>query len=230
MSNHPRKITSEEISLFEDKLRRLQTKAKTKGITKLRCAIYARKSSKDETETSLPAQISYCRKLIDSCEYLEETHLFQEDNVSGMFVDNRVEFMKMFELVGKHEIDVIVCMKWDRFARRTSDSQSFNELARIHQVYVLAGDNAIYVKDSASNFTQTVYQATAELYARRSAEDTFNTLATAAEEGRYVCGKPPLGYRKNSIGKLEINLDEAIIVNKIFNLIKERKNVNIICQ
>ena len=59
MSNHPRKITSEEISLFEDKLRRLQTKAKTKGITKLRCAIYARKSSKDETETSLPAQISF---------------------------------------------------------------------------------------------------------------------------------------------------------------------------
>ena len=39
---------------------------------------------------------------------LEEVALFQEDNVSGMNVEKRKEFLKMFELVESKSIDVIV--------------------------------------------------------------------------------------------------------------------------
>lgn len=230
MSNQTRKITTDEISLFEEMLCRLNRKTNTKGIQKLRCAIYARKSTKDETDTSLDAQISYCRELIKSSHLLEESYLFQEDDVSGMFVDKRKEFLKMFELVEKHKVDVIVCMAWDRFARKLADTQRYNEIAHRNNVYVLAGDNSIFVKDSSSNFAQTIHQATSELFARQTAEKTLNCLLNEAKKGNYISGQAPFGYRKNGMKKLEMDIDEATIVSKIFSLLKARKNVNVCCQ
>lgn len=224
-----RKITTEEISLFKEMLNKLNKKAKTKGIQRLRCAIYARKSTKDETETSISAQISYCRRIVESCEMLEEAYVFQEDDVSGMFVDKREQFLKMFELVATRQIDVIICYRWDRFARRLSDCQSYMELARSKDVYILSGDDVCFVHDASSLFSQTIYQATSELFARKTAETMIDSLMNKAREGYHICGQPPIGYRKNSINKLEINLEEAIVVNKIFSLLKERKNLYICC-
>lgn len=222
-----RNIKNEEIQIFEDMLQKLGRKTRTKSIQKLRCAIYARKSSKDETATSLDAQISYCRELIDKCSLLEEKYVFQEDNVSGMWVDKRDEFLKMFELVKKREIDVIVCMAWDRFARKSADLEVYREIACQNQVYVLAGDDAIFVNDSSSKFAQSIMLASNEYFARKYAEKTFNCLSNLAKKGEYVCGKAPFGYQRNSINSLDINTDEAIIVNQIFALIKSRKDIYI---
>lgn len=62
-------ILSRHIMPYEDECfrRMLETRSKrasTKGITKLRCAIYARKSQEDTKDTSLSAQITYCTDLI----------------------------------------------------------------------------------------------------------------------------------------------------------------------
>lgn len=230
MNNLTRDISTEEISLFKDMLCKLNLKTKTKGIQKLRCAIYARKSTKDEKETSLDAQISHCRDLISKSSFLEEVHVFQEDDVSGMSTDKRTEFKRMFELVEKRAIDVIVCMAWDRFARKLADSQRYTEIAFRNDVYVLTGDNALFVKDAASNFARTLYQATSELFARQGAEKTINSLLTQAKKGKYVSGQAPFGYRKNGLNKLEMNFNEATIVSKIYSLIQARKNLYFCCE
>ena len=53
--NFVRNINDEEIKIFTEMLYKLSRKSTTKDIQRLRCAIYARKSSKDETATSLDA-------------------------------------------------------------------------------------------------------------------------------------------------------------------------------
>ena len=223
--NFVRNINDEEIKIFTEMLYKLSRKSTTKDIQRLRCAIYARKSSKDETATSLDAQISYCRELIKQNSLLEEQYVFQEDNVSGMWSNKRDEFLKMFELVKERKIDVIVCMAWDRFARKSADLETYREIAYQNHVYILTGDNTIIVKDSASKFAQTIMLASNEYFARQAAEKTFNCLLNLAKNGEYVCGKAPFGYQKNSINSLDIDFNEAIVVNKIFTLVKSRKNV-----
>lgn len=221
MSNS-RMISNDESLIFQDMLNKLKSKTKTKDIQRLRCAIYARKSTEDTKATSLETQISYCRDMILSSPFLEEVHVFQEDNVSGMGVEKRKEFLKMFELVESESVDVIVCMAWDRFARKSSDSLIYSEKARKNNVYILTGDNSVVIKDAVSNFAHEIHLASNELFARVSAERTMENLIKIAKNGKYVSGEPPLGYQISSINNLEINVEESLIVDKIFTLLKTR--------
>ena len=78
------------------------------GIEKLRTAIYARKSAEDERQTSLPTQIEVCKEFISEYDMLTLTKIYSEDNVSGMFTDNRTEYLAMLAAAERQEIDVIV--------------------------------------------------------------------------------------------------------------------------
>ena len=47
----------------------------------------------------------------------ELTAVFQEDNKSGMFMDNRDEFLAMLSKAERGEIEAIVVLRLDRLAR-----------------------------------------------------------------------------------------------------------------
>ena len=229
-NDYVRDLTPAEIDVFKGMLERLQSKKKTQNIKRLRCAIYARKSQVDEKETSLYAQVNYCRKLIAKCELLEETQIFQEDNVSGMWVEKRIEFQKMLELVEKREIDVIVCFHSDRLSRDISDSLISRKKITNCDAYILEGNDSTVVNDATSLFVKTITLATNDLYARQYAEKTMNCLISIAEQGRYVSGKAPFGYSYNFTSKeLEICLEEAVVVTSIFNQVIQRKDICIYC-
>lgn len=87
------------------------------GQTKLRVAIYARKSAEDERQSSLPTQIQMCRDFVAQYDFMEIVKVFQEDNKSGMSKDNRTEFLEMLNLAAKKDIDAIVAIRYDRIAR-----------------------------------------------------------------------------------------------------------------
>ena len=109
-----RPLTDIEITELKEKLRILQDK---RGIDKLRVAIYARKSAEDERQTSLETQIANCKDFLADYDFFHITHVLQEDNVSGMFTDNRTQYQKAMSLAEQGEIDVLVVMRLDRLAR-----------------------------------------------------------------------------------------------------------------
>lgn len=78
-----RVVTDAECQVFSNMLERKAKRTNSNAST-LKCAIYARKSQEDETDTSLPTQINYCKELIESCSLLELAEVYSEDNVSGM--------------------------------------------------------------------------------------------------------------------------------------------------
>lgn len=222
-NDYVRDITPAEIGIFQSMLERLNAKKKTQHIKRLRCAIYARKSQVDEKATSLYAQVNYCRKLIGKCELLEEVAVFQEDNVSGMWTEKRLEFQRMLELVENREIDVIVCFHSDRLSRDISDSLSSRKKIAKCDAYILEGNDSMVVNDATSLFVKTITLATNDLYARQYAEKTMNCLMSIAEQGRYLGGTAPFGYSYNLASKsLEIYLDEAVVVINIFNQVIQR--------
>lgn len=55
-------------------------------------------------------------------DFLEIVSIFQEDNVSGMFTDGRVQFKDMMNAVRNRLIDVVIVAKLDRLARDLADA------------------------------------------------------------------------------------------------------------
>ena len=214
-----RTITVDEKNFFEKQLIKLRSSKKQKSINKLRCAIYARKSQEDETNTSLPTQIKYCEELINTCDLLELKYTLSEDKVSGMFTD-RDKYNELLNLIDNKLIDVVVIMRWDRLNRASHNCASILERARNNNVYILAGDSVCVLNSPSSIFTSQVLWCANELEARKYAESTTSTLIDAAKQGKYVCGRPPFGYKLNNLmkkGEIELDIEEAVIVSEIFN-------------
>lgn len=206
-----------EVKMFEEMLSTRQGRPSTKSLKRLRCAIYARKSQADEKDVSLDAQISYCRDMIERSGLLELTAIFQEDDRSGMSTSKRTEFLRMFEQVCAHEIDVIVVYKWDRFARDRLDAGTYRNIAAQKGVYVLAGDQNVVVEDAASKLVLDILMDFNEYTARDSAEKTKNALVNEASKGYRMGGLAPFGY-ENAFRSLEVNLEEAALVSEAFDM------------
>lgn len=221
--NNSRAIYEYEIALFKTILNKKKMKEKTKDLKKLRCAIYARKSQIDEKDTSLITQINYCTDLISQCDILELTSTYQEDNRSGMW-DNREEFQKMISAVEQNEIDVVVVYKWDRFARKSCDTQIYyNKIVQCGGT-VLAGDSTFNIDSAQSLFMQQIMWNNSEYQARATAERAIQTMINISKQNRYVAGKAPYGY--NQINqKLEINIDEAIVIKNIFEKLSAGESI-----
>lgn len=222
-----RTITKAEEDIFERMIERLHSKKTTKDIKKLKCAIYARKSTEDISGYSILAQIAFCREMISSSKYLEETAVFSEEDVSGFDFSNRKEFLKVLELVDNREIDVIVVQAWDRFSRNDGQCSflvdKFNRLG----VYVLAGDDTGLELSAENRLHQQVQWLLTEYEARRYAQKTKGDLIYAAQNGSYISGGiVPYGYNKlpkavdNKI-RLGIDAIKSIAVIEIFNSIAQ---------
>lgn len=230
-----RVLTLREIEFLEDLLKRKQNRKPKRGkkieeITRLRCAIYARKSQEDTRDTSLNAQIEYCKILIDSCDLLELKEVYSEDNVSGM-TDKRPEFQKMIANVVEGKIDVVVCYKMDRFARKAYITEMYEDLIRINNGCLLTGDNEIAIQNAQQKYFHQMLLLNNEYQARSSAEKTKDTfMNNLRKSGKYVTGKPPLGYQRGIDGKLEVNSDEALIIDEIYQSFLGGKSLtSIVC-
>lgn len=202
--------------LTDNELQQLHTMLEQKRLPKLRTAIYARKSAEDERQTSIPTQIESCKKMIAEYDFLELTHVFKEDNVSGMFTENRNEYLRMLSLVENKELDVIVVMKLDRLARDLCDSSTAIKLLNLYGCYLIAGDDVSDSNTPAGEFMRNILLAQNQFHARRVASDVMATECNNARNGYTAGGIPPYGLKV--IGKrFEIDENEAPAIRIMFD-------------
>lgn len=220
-------LDNSEIKLLQ---KTLKQKSDKNNISKLRTAIYARKSAKDTKQTSIPAQIAECERFIENYEFLAHTHTFQEDNVSGMFTDKRDEFKKMLSKAENGEIDVIVVMKLDRFSRSVEDAS--NGIKRLQQAgcYLIAGDIDCMPKTPSDGLLFNIMTAINQYYAQRAASDVMTSECRNAREG-FATGIVPYGYkilranRKDS-PTIIVNEKEAPAIRLLFKMIAQGDSYN----
>lgn len=189
-----RTLDKNEIKQLKQKLEQLKSKT---GITKLRTAIYARKSAEDETQTSIATQIAQCKQLIASYDFLELTDTFSEDNRSGMFTANRTEYHKLLNKAENKEIDVIVVMKLDRLARDLGDASTTIKLLNVFGCYLIAGDDITDSHTPVGEFLRNILLAQNQYHARRVASDVMATECNNARNGISAGGVPPYRFESH---------------------------------
>ena len=220
-------LDNSEIELLQ---KTLKQKSDKNNISKLRTAIYARKSAEDTKQTSIPAQIAECERFIENYDFLVHTYTFQEDNVSGMFTDKRDKFKEMLSMAENGEIDVIVVMKLDRFSRSVEDAS--NGIKRLQQAgcFLIAGDIACMPTTPSDGLLLNIMTALNQYYAQRAASDVMTSECRNAREG-FATGVVPYGYKilranRKDPPKIIVNDKEAPAIRLMFKMIAQGDSYN----
>ena len=204
--------------LIDAELIRLQSIKNQKGLEKLRVAIYARKSREDIHQSSLETQIETCKSFMQFYpDYFDVSlsEVYSEDNVSGMYIDNREQLHLMMERVKSGMIDVVLCTKVDRLSRSGLNAEKLIQEMNESKAYFIGGDDL--GDNSASGvLLKQIQWSINEFHVRRSVEDMIAGKIKKTKDG-YACGGPGnFGY--DVVNKrYVINPQEAIAVSIIYD-------------
>ena len=213
-------LNQEEIKALKKKLERNREEY---GAKYLRTAIYARKSTPDEHETSLSTQIALCTEFIKKYDFLQLSATFQEDDRSGMFTDNREQFLQMLERVKKHEIDVIVVLRLDRLGRNLADMLKTINTLNSYGCALLAGDDVFDASTPVGEFMRTILLGQNQYQARVTASRVMQSEIHNVQSGTSAGGQPPYGLK--IIDKCYyINEEEAPAVRTMFSMAANGKS------
>ena len=200
----------------------------------MRAAVYARKSTDHQSESTIEEQIRRCTHYIEAQGW--ELSEIYDDTGTGMNTD-RPGFSKMMEEI--EDWDVTVAYKLDRFHRDSRNSQDWAiELNGMSKNFV-AIDISVDTTTAMGMGIFKVITALNEMEVALTRERTRMGLSGVKAQGRWV-GKPPYGYdsvfklteEQSDKGILVINEAEAEVVRMIFEMrasqvevIKKKKKV-----
>lgn len=185
----------------------------------MRCAIYARVSTKrEEQKNSLQNQIALAESV--AREYgFTVVERYIDNGISGAGIKNRSEILRLLEDAKKKKFDVVIAKSVSRLGRNTLQSmQLADQLERIPVRLILPEDNY----DTDTSRSRLMFNLKAILAedenAKLSERIKLGLQASAREGGRRV-SIPPYGYMVNPVSKkLEVNEETASVVREIFRL------------
>ena len=187
---------------------------------RLRCAIYARKSTEHNLDlafNSLDAQREACEAYIKSQAHegwglVRER--FDDGGLSGASLD-RPALQDLLNRVRARQIDIIVVYKVDRLTRSLADFAKLVELFDANDVSFVSVTQSFNKTSSMGRLTLNVLLSFAQFEREVIGERVRDKIAASKRKVIWVGGPVPLGYRSEA-KKLEIVPEEAELVRKIF--------------
>ena len=182
----------------------------------LMVAAYARVSTNsDEQLVSLDAQKTYYEKLIRRNPRWEYAGLYYDEGVTGTKKDKRSGLLRMLQDCRKGKIDRIIVKSISRLARNTVDTlEIVRELNDLGITIWFEKENI----DTGSMNGELMLSILSGLAQSESASISANekwSVQKRFEQGKFVIGFPPYGYR-NENGRMVIIPEQAEIVRWIF--------------
>lgn len=187
-------------------------------------AIYVRTSSESQQfGYSIEEQLRRC---FERCEFLnwDVGFIFRDEAESGKDIE-RPMFQQMMETAEVGHIDVIVFWKLDRFSRSLLHAVQLEKRLREYGVALHSVTEQIDTTTSAGRFNFRNIANAAEFEREMISERSQMGLRALAKENRWPNDQPPLGYQKRPDGKLEIDDEEAELVERIFDLYLDLKSM-----
>lgn len=180
-------------------------------------AAYIRVSTDDQTEYSPDAQLKAIKAYCEKNDYfLDPAYIYVDEGYSGRKAEKRPAFMKMIGTAKKKPapFKVILCHKFDRFARNREDSVVYKSL--LHKE---CGIKVVSITESIENdkmgiIMESMLEAMAEYYSINLGEEVKKGMTEKAGRGE-PCSIPPFGYKMVD-KKLVIVPAEAEIIRKIY--------------
>jgi len=153
--------------------------------------IYARYSSHSQTEQSIEGQLHDGYAFAEKCGY----------RVVGEYIDraltgksdDRPDFQRMIRDAEKHQFQIVIVWKLDRFARNRYDSAMYKRILKKHGVRVVSVMENI--TDSPEGIIlEGMLEALAEYYSANLSENIRRGQQESIKKGWFPGGPPPMGY------------------------------------
>lgn len=195
-------------------------------------ALYIRVSTDEQTEYSPDAQLDELLKYAQAHQLeVNENYIFRDEGISGRNAAHRPAFMKMIALAKKRPrpFDVILCHKFDRFARSREDSVIYKALLkRDCGIRVISIKEPVPQDEKFGVIYESMLEAMAEYYSLNLAEEVKKTMVRKAEKGEYQA-HAPFGYQNKDKTLIPVET-ESKIVSYIFSLFNNNQSCYAIAQ
>jgi site-specific DNA recombinase len=203
----------------------------TKHKKHINCAIYTRVSTSEGLEqefTSLDNQRESAESYIQS-QKSEGWALLPERYNDGGYTGANTErpaLKRLLDDIKKGNIHCVVVYKVDRLSRSLLDFSQLLEFFEQNNVAFVSVTQAFNTNTSMGRLTLNILLSFAQFEREIISERTRDKMGAARKKGKWVGGRPPLGYDLDRINhKLIISPDEAKIVTEIFNLYSEKRSL-----
>ncbi len=202
--------------------------AKPEARKTFRCAIYTRKSTEEGLEqefNSLDAQREAGELYIKSQKH-EGWECLDAKYDDGGFTGANMErpgLRRLLADIAAGKIDCVVVYKVDRLSRSLLDFAKIIEVFDRHQVTFVSVTQSFNTASSMGRLTLNVLLSFAQFERDMISERTRDKMRAARRKGRWVGGKPILGYNVENT-KLVVEPLESLRVQQIFDLYLDLKS------
>jgi len=170
------------------------------GKSRLRCAIYTRKSTEeglDQEFNSLDAQREACAAYIASQVgigwKLVPDH-YDDGGISGGTME-RPALQRLLQDIRDRKIDVVVVYKIDRLTRSLMDFSRIVEIFDANTVSFVSVTQQFNTTTSMGRLTLNVLLSFAQFEREVTAERIRDKIAASKKKGMWMGGRVPLGYK-----------------------------------
>lgn len=197
----------------------------------IRCAIYTRKSTTEGLEqdfTSLDAQRESAESYIQSQKHLGWINLpfrYDDGGFTGASIE-RPALQRLLQDIKDKKIDCVVVYKVDRLSRSLLDFVKLLQFFDEQQITFVSVTQHFNTNTSMGRLTLNILLSFAQFEREMISERTKDKMGAARKKGRWVGGRPALGYDLDYHNKkLVVNPKEAELVRHIFELYLEKKSL-----
>jgi site-specific DNA recombinase len=188
----------------------------------LRCAIYARYSSDQQSPLSIIDQVRKCSEFANQQGWLVlEPHVYKDEEMSGVGSD-RPSLQRLLEVATTvpRPFDVVLVDDTSRLSRRQTDMLGIFERLPFAGVRIVAVSQGIDSDSEQADVLVTVHGLVDSLYVKELAKKTHRGLEGCALRGLHTGGRC-YGYRSESQSggvRLVVDEAEATVVRRIFKM------------
>lgn len=188
-------------------------------MSKINCAIYARKSTEHGLEqefNSLNNQEEACKAYITSQTYngWEYFKTYEDGGISGGTME-RPALQQMIRDIKAGHVQMVLVYKVDRLSRSIMDFHSMMKEFEKYDCNFVSITQAFDTSNSMGKLTLNMLLSFAQFEREVSSERVRDKLAATKAKGMWAGGTPPLGYDIID-KKLVVNQEEAQIVRTLF--------------
>jgi len=138
----------------------------------------------------------------------------------------RPALVRLLDFVKAGNIDCIVVYKVDRLSRSIRDFSKIVEILEDHNVSFVSVTQHFNTTNSMGRLTLNILLSFAQFEREMISERTRDKMSAARRKGKWVGGRPVLGYDVHPDGgRLIVNQDEAMRVRRIFELYLEYESL-----
>jgi DNA invertase Pin-like site-specific DNA recombinase len=203
-------------------------------MSKVRCAIYTRKSSEEGLEqdfNSLHAQREACAAYILS-QASEGWSLLKDEYDDGGLSGGTLErpaLQRLLADIAAGKIDIVVVYKVDRLTRSLLDFAKLVEALDKAGTSFVAVTQSFNTTTSMGRLTLNMLLSFAQFEREVTAERIRDKIAASKAKGMWMGGVPPLGYKPDG-RTLAIVPEHAELIRQLFRRYREIRNVRLLTE